>query len=61
VLVSIAPSLLSYVTLFEIDGQATISKGNIIIMAVVGLFVAKAAPIAGGDTSWKYILIKRRT
>jgi YidC/Oxa1 family membrane protein insertase len=48
VLVSLAPSLLSYVTLLKIDGQATISKSNIIIMAVVGLFVAKAAPIAVG-------------
>lgn len=48
VLVSLTPSLLSYVTLLEIEGQATISKSNIIIMAVVGLFVAKAAPIAVG-------------
>ena len=48
VIVSVAPSLLSYVTLLKIDGQATISKSNIIIMAVIGLFVAKAAPIAVG-------------
>lgn len=48
VLVSVTPSLLSYVTLFKIEGQATISKKNIIIMAVVGLFVSKAAPIAVG-------------
>ena len=48
VLVSLTPSLLSYVTLLKIEGQATISKSNIIIMAVVGLFVAKAAPIAVG-------------
>ncbi|MCB2294377.1 membrane protein insertase YidC [Clostridium algoriphilum] len=48
VLVSLVPSLLSYVTLLKIDGQATISKGNIVIMAVVGLFVVKAAPIAVG-------------
>ena len=48
VIVSLTPSLLSYVTLLKIEGQATISKSNIIIMAVVGLFVAKAAPIAVG-------------
>lgn len=48
VIVSLAPSLLSYVTLFKIEGQATLSKSNIIIMAVVGLFIAKAAPIAVG-------------
>ncbi|MBU3142026.1 membrane protein insertase YidC [Clostridium sp. CF012] len=48
VLVSLSPSLLSYVTLLKIEGQATISKNNIIIMAVFGLFVAKAAPIAVG-------------
>lgn len=48
VLVSLTPSLLSYVTLLKIEGQATISKNNIIIMAAVGLFVAKAAPIAVG-------------
>ncbi|MBU3092127.1 membrane protein insertase YidC [Clostridium sp. CF011] len=47
-LVSLTPSLLSYVTFLEIKGQATMSKSNIIIMAVVGLFVAKAAPIAVG-------------
>ncbi|MGH4124036.1 MAG: membrane protein insertase YidC [Clostridium sp.] len=48
VIVSLTPSLLSYVTLLKIEGQATISKSNIIVMAVVGLFVAKAAPIAVG-------------
>ena len=48
VFVSLTPSLLSYVTLLKIEGQATISKNNIIIMAVFGLFVAKAAPIAVG-------------
>lgn len=48
VIVSLAPSLLSYVPLLKIEGQATISKSNIIIMAVVGVFVAKAAPIAVG-------------
>ena len=48
VMVSLTPSLLSYVTLLKIEGQARISKTNIIIMAVVGLFVAKAAPIAVG-------------
>jgi len=47
-IVSLAPSLLSYVTLLKIEGQATISKSNIIIMAVVGVLVAKAAPIAVG-------------
>ncbi|MBU3160772.1 membrane protein insertase YidC [Clostridium frigoris] len=47
-IVSLAPSLLSYVTLLKIEGQATISKSNIIIMAVVGVLVAKAAPIALG-------------
>ena len=48
VIVSLAPSLLSYVPLLKIEGQATISKSNILIMAVFGLFVAKAAPIAVG-------------
>jgi len=48
VIVSLTPSLLSYVTLLKIEGQATISKSNIIVMALVGLFVAKAAPIAVG-------------
>jgi len=48
VIASLTPSLLSYVSLLKIEGQATISKSNIIIMAVVGLFVAKAAPIAVG-------------
>ena len=48
VIVSLAPSLLSYVPLLKIEGQATISKSNIIIMAVVGVLVAKAAPIAVG-------------
>lgn len=48
VIVSLAPSLLSYVTLLKIEGQATISKSNIMIMAVIGVFVAKAAPIAVG-------------
>ncbi|MBU3188971.1 membrane protein insertase YidC [Clostridium bowmanii] len=48
VLASLTPSLLSYVTFFKIEGQATMSKSNIVIMAVVGLFVAKAAPIAVG-------------
>lgn len=46
--VSLTPNLLSYVTFFKIEGQAKMSKGNIIIMAVVSLFVAKAAPIAVG-------------
>lgn len=48
VFVSVTPSLLSYITLLKIEGQATISKSNIIIMAVAGLFIAKAAPIAVG-------------
>jgi len=48
VIVSLAPSLLSYVPFLKMEGQATISKSNIIVMAVVGLFVAKAAPIAVG-------------
>jgi len=48
VIVSLTPSLLSYVTFFKIEGQATMSKSNIIIMAVGGLFVAKAVPIALG-------------
>ncbi len=47
-LVSLTPSLLSYVPFLKIEGQATMSKSNIIIMAVVGLFVAKTAPIAVG-------------
>ena len=47
-LVSLTPSLLSYVNFFKIEGQAKISKGNIVIMALIGLFVAKAAPIAVG-------------
>lgn len=46
--VSLSPGLLSYVTLFKIEGQAAMSKGNILIMAIISLFVAKAAPIAVG-------------
>ena len=46
--VSLTPSLLSYVTFLKIEGQATVSKGNITIMALIGLFIAKAAPIALG-------------
>jgi YidC/Oxa1 family membrane protein insertase len=46
--VSLTPSLLSYVAFFKIEGQAKISKGNITVMAFIGLFVAKAAPIALG-------------
>ena len=48
VIISLTPSLLSYVTFLKIEGQATISKSNIIIMAASGLFVATAAPIAVG-------------
>ncbi|MBU3128326.1 membrane protein insertase YidC [Clostridium tagluense] len=48
VIVLLTPSLLSYVTLLKIEGQAKISKSSIIVMAVGGLFVAKAAPIAVG-------------
>jgi len=48
IITSLAPSLLSYVTFFKIEGQVTMSKGNIIIMSLFGLFVAKAAPIALG-------------
>ena len=47
-LVSLAPSLLSYVTFLKIEGQAKVSKGSIAIMALFGLFIAKAAPIALG-------------
>lgn len=47
-LASLTPSLLSYVTFLKIEGQATVSKGNITIMALIGLFIAKAAPIALG-------------
>jgi len=46
--ISLTPSLLSYVTFLKIEGQAKISKGNITIMALMGLFIAKAAPIALG-------------
>lgn len=46
--VSLTPSLLSYVTFLKIEGQAKVSKGNITIMALMGLFIAKAAPIALG-------------
>lgn len=46
--VSLTPSLLSYVTFLKIEGQAVMSKSNILIMAVMGLFFAKAAPIAVG-------------
>ncbi|AJA46475.1 membrane protein insertase, YidC/Oxa1 family protein [Clostridium pasteurianum DSM 525 = ATCC 6013] len=48
ILASLTPSLLSYISFFKIEGQAKITKGNIIIMAVFGLIVAKAAPIAVG-------------
>lgn len=45
---SLTPSLLSNIAFFKIEGQAKISKGNMAMMAVMGLFVAKAAPIAVG-------------
>lgn len=45
---SLTPSLLSYISFFKIEGQVKMTKGNIIIMAVFGLFIAKAAPIAVG-------------
>lgn len=47
-LVSLTPSLLSYVPFLKIEGQAKISKYNVIMMATISLFVAKAAPIAVG-------------
>lgn len=47
-IVSLTPSLLSYVPFLKIEGQATISKYNVIMMATISLFVAKAAPIAIG-------------
>lgn len=46
--VSLTPSLLSYVTFLKIEGQAAMSKSNILIMALMGLFFAKAVPIAVG-------------
>lgn len=46
--VSLTPSLLSYVAFLKIEGQAAMSKSNILIMAVMGLFFAKAVPIAVG-------------
>jgi YidC/Oxa1 family membrane protein insertase len=46
--VSLAPSLLSYVAFFKIEGQAKVSKGSITAMALIGLFIAKTAPIALG-------------
>lgn len=48
VIASLTPSLLSYVTFLKIEGQATLSKSNIIIMAAVASFVAIAAPVALG-------------
>ncbi|MDF2882298.1 MAG: hypothetical protein K0R54_2855 [Clostridiaceae bacterium] len=45
---SLTPSLLSYVTFLKIEGQAAMSKSNILVMALIGLFVIKAAPIAIG-------------
>ena len=48
VFVSLFPSMLSYVPFLKIEGQAKLSKSNMIIMAVVSLFIAKAAPIAVG-------------
>ncbi len=47
-LASLTPSLLSYVAFLKIEGQATASKGNITMIALVSLFFAKAAPIALG-------------
>lgn len=46
--VSLTPSLLSYAPFLKIEGQAAISKSNILITALISLFVAKAAPIAVG-------------
>lgn len=46
--VSLTPSLLSYVTFLKIEGQVAMSKSNILIMALMGLFFAKAVPIAVG-------------
>jgi YidC/Oxa1 family membrane protein insertase len=46
--VSLTPSLLSYVSFFKIEGQAKVSKSNISIMALIGLLIAKTAPIALG-------------
>jgi YidC/Oxa1 family membrane protein insertase len=45
---SLTPSLLSYVTFLKIEGQATASKSNIAIMALISLLIVKAAPIALG-------------
>lgn len=45
---SLAPGFLSYVPFLKIEGQAAVSKSNIIIMALVGFFITKAAPIALG-------------
>lgn len=47
-LISLTPSLLSYVPFLKIEGQAAMNKSNIIIMALVGIFVAKAVPVAVG-------------
>jgi YidC/Oxa1 family membrane protein insertase len=47
-IVSLTPSLISYVPFLKIEGQAAMSKGNLIIVALISLFVTKAAPIAVG-------------
>lgn len=46
--ISLAPSLLSYITFFKIEGQVIANKSNITIMAVISLMIVKAAPIAVG-------------
>lgn len=47
-LISLTPSLLPYVSFLKIEGETAASRGNIIIMALFSLFIAKAAPIAVG-------------
>lgn len=48
ILVSLAPSLFSYIPFLEIEGQAKMSKANVLIMVVSSLLIAKTAPIAIG-------------
>lgn len=47
-LVSLAPSLLSYVTFLKAEGQAAVSKSSMLIMALISFLIARAAPVAVG-------------
>lgn len=47
-LISLTPSLMQYIPFLKIKGRAEMNKVNIIMMAVISIFVAKAVPVAVG-------------